>query len=355
MLFKGVNVIVRHRITEGDHVGAFKLWNGKSFATNESDSIWLTAFVVKCLIQAKPLIPLGRNEKYLVDGLTFLKKKQEPDGSFKEYGPITISYIQRSNNSLYISLTAYTAIAFLESGYKDDFIGVITSALKYIEDKGKDISDNYELAIASYALSLSLKHRNQTEEFLKLLEDHAVTKAITTGSSPKVLKFWEKSYERAENSSSPEVMVEIAAFATLAYLKLNLVSKALPIVNWLVSERNFAGGFKSSHDTVIGVQALAEAAILLYMKNVEININLKFEKAADVKWSIDNDNRYNLPGKDIPGNVGKVSFTAVGTGIASIQVEQSFSSKLKSHENSFDVKVHTNGKKIIPSSISNII
>lgn len=52
----------------------------------------------------------------------------------------------------------------------------------------------------------------------------------------------------------------MTSYALLAILQAGLYSNALPIVKWLINQRNEMGGFQSTQDTFIGLKALARYA-----------------------------------------------------------------------------------------------
>ena len=56
--------------------------------------------------------------------------------------------------------------------------------------------------------------------------------------------------------------VETTAYALLAFTSTNDVAYSLGIVRWLIEQRNPRGGFKSTQDTVVALQALSEYATL---------------------------------------------------------------------------------------------
>lgn len=51
--------------------------------------------------------------------------------------------------------------------------------------------------------------------------------------------------------------VEMTSYAMLTYLQRGLINEAIPIMHWLVAQRNANGGFVGTQDTVLGMQALA--------------------------------------------------------------------------------------------------
>lgn len=68
--------------------------------------------------------------------------------------------------------------------------------------------------------------------------------------------------------------VEMTSYALLTYTLLGDVASALPVVKWLSQQRNALGGFSSTQDTCVALQALAEYAILSYVGGVNLTISL---------------------------------------------------------------------------------
>ncbi|XP_042300687.1 C3 and PZP-like alpha-2-macroglobulin domain-containing protein 8, partial [Sceloporus undulatus] len=66
----------------------------------------------------------------------------------------------------------------------------------------------------------------------------------------------------------------MTAYALLTYTVLGDVASALPVVKWLSQQRNALGGFSSTQDTCVALQALAEYAILSYIGGVNLTISL---------------------------------------------------------------------------------
>lgn len=52
----------------------------------------------------------------------------------------------------------------------------------------------------------------------------------------------------------------MTSYALLAILQAGLYSNALPIVKWLINQRNELGGFQSTQDTFVGLKALSTYA-----------------------------------------------------------------------------------------------
>lgn len=80
--------------------------------------------------------------------------------------------------------------------------------------------------------------------------------------------------------------VEVSAYALLSQ-QLNAkitAAECLPIVKWLLNQRNDQGGFEGTQDTIIGIEALATFATKIASKNSKISINVK---AADSDYARD--------------------------------------------------------------------
>lgn len=158
----GIEQVLETRITEGPRKGAFSIWS--RYSRDPSDSIWLTAYIAKCLGKAKHLISI--NDQVLFEALDFLRQHQEESGKFPEHGKISY-YSLQTDSSEGIPLTAFTAIAFLEQNkeYINRFKETIDKALEFIDINFGKLTDNYAKAIAAYALALG--SHDSAEAFLK--------------------------------------------------------------------------------------------------------------------------------------------------------------------------------------------
>ena len=80
---------------------------------DESGSLWLTAFVLKCFSQAKDIIYI--DDSVLNSAINWITSHQKSDGSFDQVGFVhhqeMLGGLQGKD-----ALTAYTAIALIEAG-----------------------------------------------------------------------------------------------------------------------------------------------------------------------------------------------------------------------------------------------
>ena len=199
--------------------------------SDQSGSLWLTAFVLKSFAQARGLIYV--DETVLRDAMDWIRRHQRNDGSFERVGFLHHEALLGGLQGR-TALTAYVAVALLEAGDRD----ASSSALSFLETRLDDITDAYTMAIAAYALALGDSHR--ASEAHERLMDMAVA-----GDQ----LHWDGA-----------AAVETTGYAMLALLERGDRINASRAARWLVEQRNAFGGYGSTQDTVVGLQALIRFA-----------------------------------------------------------------------------------------------
>ncbi|XP_017758263.1 PREDICTED: CD109 antigen-like isoform X2 [Eufriesea mexicana] len=281
--------------------------------SDSKGSTWLTAFVAKAFKAAATYIPV--EDRIIDEALQWLSNNQAPNGSFPEVGTVSHRDMQ-GGAAKGLALTAFTLIAFLENAVSNGkYRNTINKGIDYIVRNINDLDDVYALSICTYVLNLA-KHPYENAAF-NLLESKVATK--------KDIKWWSKPI--AINDKNPwyhslprSVDVEMTSYALLTYLSRNLVVDSIPIMKWLVKQRNAEGGFASTQDTVIGIQALAKLGEKLVTKNNGISITFMYEGGGQSQININPDNSMILQKQVLPRKTRLVNITATGNGFALIQV-----------------------------------
>ncbi|XP_043259825.1 CD109 antigen-like isoform X1 [Colletes gigas] len=284
-----------------------------AFGMSDSNgSTWLTAFVAKAFNQAVEYIPI--ENRIIDEAFQWLANNQAPNGSFPEVGKVSHRDMQ-GGAAKGLALTAFTLIAFLENtNANGKYRNTINKGIDYIIRNMNDLDDTYALSICTYALNLA-KHPYENTAF-NLLESKAMTK--------EDLKWWSKPIPKDDKNpwySLPRpVDVEMTSYTLLTYLRRNAVTDSIPIMKWLVKQRNAEGGFASTQDTVIGIQALAKLGEKLASKNNSISITFMYEGGGQSHMNINPDNSMILQKQVLPRKVRLVNITAVGNGFALVQI-----------------------------------
>lgn len=296
--------------------GSFKFWS--------KSSVWLTAYMVKLMNYAKRSIPSAATP--INEAKKFIRQMQNPDGSFND--PTNFSP-GSSEAQKGIPLAAYIAIAFMESGEDNDKDEpFVKKALKYITDKAFSLKDNYALAISSYALALQ-KHP-QAINFTTSL----ISAAIETADE---MMYWNRVSKSYNPNESASIQVEIAAYAAMALITQGRSQETLPIFKWLMTQRNQFGGFRSTQDSVIGIQALAMVADHFTSSKGTIDFKMSYERERRRNFVLDSTNDKTLQQKAFESDARNVSLVANGTGIAYFQLSYNYYLKLENSTSGFSI------------------
>jgi CD109 antigen len=285
--------------------------------SDESGSLWLTAFVLKCFSQAKDLMYI--DDTILDEAAAWILSHQNSDGSFDQVGFIHHQEIFGGLKGKE-ALTAFTAIALLEAGEKTGSGRAIT----YLEGQLGEMTDPYAVAITTYALELANSPK-AGEAYDKLMsmakhDDNGmywgsdiIEPEPLTGEGQKMPAF------------RPDVnrgaSIETTAYATLALVHHGDAFNASQASKWLVSKRNAYGGYGSTQDTVITLQALTEYATDA-RSDADLTITLK-GAGIDRQLKIDNTNFDVLQIVEVPVNT-EIEMTVAGEGNAIGQVVRRF-------------------------------
>jgi CD109 antigen len=310
---------------------------GKS---DKSGSTWLTAFVAKSFHQAAKYILVDKN--IINEALEFLSKVQTTNGSFPEVGHVSHKDMQ-GGSSDGIALTAYTLITFLENqNSTKTYQATIDKALSFITQNVDSLNDTYALAIANYALQLA--KNNLRDSLLSQLESKAENK--------NELKYWTKEIPKSDESSPwndqpSSVNVEMTAYALQAFIEADQVSSAVPIMKWMVTQRNENGGFISTQDTVVGLQALSKLAMNIYAPNSQVQISLKHSDGDVTNLNVNEQNALILQKYEIPSYARGFEVTAKGRGFSILQLSYKYNVNVTGEWPRFiiDAKVHENSNK----------
>ncbi|XP_030054906.1 CD109 antigen [Microcaecilia unicolor] len=275
-----------------------------------SGSTWLSSFVLRCFLQARSFIYI--DPVILQKTATWLTRHQNPSGEFWEPGRVLNTQLQGGNNSP-ITLTAYIMTALVEyPGYKNSFH--VQAAVNFLESKlNEGISDNYTLALVTYALSLA--GSIQAKESLDILNQRAEKQGD--------LRFWRSSAHEMSDWRQPNSAdIELAGYVLLSHVKQNRIAEGIPIMKWLSQNRNHLGGYSSTQDTIVALQALSSFAGLITVSKTEISVSVSGPDLNNlIRFKIDSQNRFLMQMQQIAVTQPmEVNVSAFGYGFAVFQM-----------------------------------
>jgi CD109 antigen len=285
---------------------------------DEIGSLWLTAFVLKTFAQATDLMYV--DQEVLDDARAWITGHQNSDGSFDQVGFV---HHQEMIGGLSgkDALTAYVTTALLEAGDRT----ASARAVDYLEGRLDGMDDPYALALTAYVLALAGSDRagDAHDMLMDIAEEDE--NGLHWGPGPDVLP------QPAEDGgdlrrSFPGVGgrsadVETTAYATLALIKNGDAFNSSRAAKWLVSQRNAYGGYGSTQDTVVSLQALTE-----YSSGGRADVDLKVVitgEGLSKQFSVTPQNFDVLQVVEIPVNED-IQITVTGEGEAVAQVVRRF-------------------------------
>ncbi|XP_035228776.1 murinoglobulin-1-like [Stegodyphus dumicola] len=317
-MIKGYQRELQYRRNDGSY-SAF----GKS---DREGSLWLTAFVLKSFGQARRFMDIDEND--LLISSQWILNRQLRNGCFEPSGRIINKEIKgglSGGEQSFAPLTAYVLISLLESSAESPSqFAAARNALKCLEADANP--SNYSLALFAYATALS-KETDIAKQHLKVLDERAIIKGGN--------KYWET------NHKSKSVSVEIAGYYVLALLELyerDGILASRPVVKWIARQRNSNGGFVSTQDTIVALQALAKYSALTSKATVDIDLVLKSDELIQ-NFKLDENNRLVTQTANIPVLPTVVAFQAVGGGCALVQISLRYNVKTVLGSDAFDLHV----------------
>jgi len=211
-----------------------------------------------------------------------LKAMQRADGCFAEHGRIYQSYMHSAGDK-----KAYQRQDLLLTSYVLSAISNAPTILK--ESQGSQLnvmSQNAKICIlntleslqpvnistsvltkALYALSRVVDEKS--EAYLNMLLGEVEKRAKVESSLGDEQTWW------SDDTGSSASDVEATAYVFLAMQELKPDANTMPIVRWLSKQQKEQGGFYSTQDTVLALQALSVAALKLKTGNLESNNPVK--------------------------------------------------------------------------------
>ena len=231
--------------------GAYSVWGEQQ---DKVGSMWLTSFVIKVFGQASRFVNIPSSN--VQQSVNFMLNNQLRNGCFRDVGFVLHSDLRGTERSV----TASALVTLLEVHrlvpVQPD---VVRNAVACI--RANDTDETYTKAVTAYALSLYNEMRQDISEELEeapeaeqLVEDLL---ASANRSQPGQLYWWEQRSKGSGRARS----VETTAYSVLALTLQDRLPEALKAIKWLTTQRNAYGGFYSTQDTMVALQAVSQYSL----------------------------------------------------------------------------------------------
>ncbi|GFO06905.1 alpha-2-macroglobulin-like protein [Plakobranchus ocellatus] len=339
--------------------GSFSAFGNK----DPKGSIWLTSFVVKSFAKAQKHIFI--DEMDLKRSIHFLFLSQLETGCFRETGKVLSSYMmgglgqgwgQKNRRSPQGALTAHVLMALMEAGAdtNDPSIKLGIQCMNRELHDHKSSLDPYTLALVTLA---NIKY-NSTSPDAQFAFNKLNEKALKDDKHI----YWTRGHKRQPPTANtkfyptaPSAEVEMASYALMSYLQFS-PNQAEKIAMWLSRQRNSFGGFASTQDTVVALDALSQFATSVYSRDpTELKVKVTFTSAATwsiVEFYVPEDDRFKLQSKPIPVLPTTLHISTSGTGCALVQANVHYNKPAKEYvkgeKPNFTLKIFTRKYRFDP-------
>uniref|UniRef100_A0A8K9Y0A8 Alpha-2-macroglobulin-like n=1 Tax=Oncorhynchus mykiss TaxID=8022 RepID=A0A8K9Y0A8_ONCMY len=305
---------------------------GKS---DESGNTWLTSFVLKSFGGAKPYIFV--DPAHIAQAKAWLASHQQNDGCITSVGKLFHNGMKGGVGDQ-VSLTAYITAALLElDGNTTD--PMVEKSLVCLKAAVSDQLDNtYTTALMSYTFALA-----QNQDMRAKLITHLDKIADTSGGN----RHWERAEASGRKTDSLEV--EMTSYVLLALLS----GPSMPgfgldystaIVRWLAQQQNPYGGFASTQDTVVALQALAKYGAATFSPEGASTVSVSSAGGLNMELTVNQNNRLLYQEEQLKEVPGDYNIKAQGKSCVFVQIAMHYNIPPPPDFSAFNISAETLGK-----------
>uniref|UniRef100_A0AAR2L5D0 Alpha-macroglobulin-like TED domain-containing protein n=1 Tax=Pygocentrus nattereri TaxID=42514 RepID=A0AAR2L5D0_PYGNA len=293
---------------------SYKHYDGSYSAFGNSDpsgNTWLTAFVMKSFASAKQFIFI--DQLYVDQAKTWLGQQQQYSGSFASVGQLFHSDMKGGVNDE-VTLTAYITAALLELGtpLTDP---MVQNGLNFLRNAFTQLNSIYATALLSYTFTLA------GDQYMRI-------RALTILNSQAIVEAGGRHWRRESHLNVLDSLeVEMTSYVLLALLSGPVLqtfdmSYSASIARWLAQQQNAFGGFASTQDTVVALQALAKYSAATYLLTGTVVVTVTGPSPPKI-FTVSQSNRLLLQESSLQVVPGDYTVKAEGKGCVFAQVSLS--------------------------------
>ncbi|XP_066510101.1 complement C5-like isoform X1 [Hoplias malabaricus] len=265
--------------SEREH--SFSLWKDKEPST------WLTALVVKTLGQIDRYITVDHD--VLSSTVRWLITKcQNADGSFSEisnYKPRKLMGAGADVTEQAVYITSFVVIGIksaltVPKSNLQIYQDAVVKAVQYLSLHVLRLKSLYVRAIASYAMTLVDENNWHAIKLYENLKKEAKVKG-----NPAVVRFWQEKdapQDPLKPNKATAMSVETTVYILLTTILRGEAGYAMPIVNWLTQDQRYGGGFFSTQDAVLTLEAMIKYRIMGKKASLEMEVDVSYRREGTI-------------------------------------------------------------------------
>ncbi|KAK5862446.1 hypothetical protein PBY51_017843 [Eleginops maclovinus] len=327
--------------------GAYSAWG------SVPSSNWVTALVVKVLSlvaqrQTVAFGQQGRKARVVPEGeirksVRYLLSVQKTDGSYHDPHPVLHKGLledqdDKASVTAFINIALYRSLQFLNNELKDKVNASMSRSTSYLLTHLEELQHPYAVALTAYCLAVCMPQGT--------IHSSAWAKLQTLATEVENGCYLWTASASPQNQKADTITVETTAYALLAAVELGHTETADKTACWLTTQENYFGGYTSSQNTIMALEALAEYEIKRAARP-ETNLIAEFTakgKRDVVKLTLNNKNeRVETDLKKLAGNNINVKLT--GTGDTKLKIVKAYHLlDSKDHCDKVSISVRVEGK-----------
>jgi len=321
--------------------GAFSIWGPGVNPDPSKGSTWLTAFVVKVFAQASSFTSV--DEKKLKKSVDWLLNTQMENGCFDKKGYVHSSSLQGGNSDNSLSAFVTTALIEVYSNFEDmvprQRLENAILCLKRSENK----TDLHAYSLATHAMALYFNRTSPLpgDEDMASLQSRVEFLMEKANSSESGVRFWGQTsggifkYWSYSRSSA----VEMTAYNIMTLILSNRLNDVVDSIKWMARQQNSQGGFVSTQDTVVALQALALYGSKISKEPINLSGKMTSNLGESLMVKVEDETKQIHQRVSFRKFPKKVKMNLQGTGSVLVQSVLRYNLPEKKEQEAFTVKV----------------
>jgi len=175
-----------------------------------------------------------------------------------------------------------------------------------------------------------------SSEALDRVTNLAVTVGGHTHWEPAPREALSLSNTRNSYGGASSTHIEMTGYGLMAMLAAGRVGEAFPVARWLVEQRNSLGGFSSTQDTAVALEALGVYSAAISAAAAELTVTATAPGGFSETLTIDSANFDILQRRELPLG-GPVEITVSGSGVGLMQLTTMFHEDASNTQASYSV------------------
>uniref|UniRef100_A0A8D2H2R1 Alpha-macroglobulin receptor-binding domain-containing protein n=1 Tax=Urocitellus parryii TaxID=9999 RepID=A0A8D2H2R1_UROPR len=199
----------------------------------------------------------------------------------------------------------------------------------------KRVLTTYDQALLAYTFSL-VQYKEKREFFINELSKKAkkAERISMEGSS----SFY---YPQSSSANIETTSYGLLALLSKPRLTSEELSSASQVVQWVAKQQNSYGGFSSTKDTVVALQALTLFQRLTYSKNRQNLVQISSDKAFNMAFEVNEENRLLLQQFPLSEIQKNYTVDVSGDGCVYMQTTLKYNILLPKKSSGFSLSVNT--------------